>query len=99
MNSLLIRAHAAILAAGPTPTPGTVVPSTFNSDGFRQGILWLAVSACMALGVWVIVKHGRSGDVGQTTNSLLVTGIGGVLIVAPLTILAIGSGATSWLFK
>jgi hypothetical protein len=97
MNSPIL--HAAAVLAAASPAPGDVVPSSFNGDGFRQGLLWFAVAVFMGLGIFILVKHGRSGNVGQATNSLAVSIIGGILIGAPVLILTIASGAANWLIK
>lgn len=75
-------AVAGQLAAPETPQ--------FNSGAFQTGLVYVAASVIGALGVMIMVKYGKRGEVGEATNSMLVIGIGAFLVVGASTMLVFG---------
>lgn len=62
----------------------------FNSGAFQTGLIYVAAAVIGALGVMIMVKYGKRGEVGEATNSLFVIGIGAFLVVGASTMLVFG---------
>ncbi len=62
----------------------------FNSGALQTGIVYVASAVIMALGVLIMVKYGKRGEVGEATNSLFVIVIGSTLVVGATTMLVFG---------
>lgn len=80
------RAAVALLAA---PAPATPTP-TFNAGVVHTALVYIAASVIGALGIYIMVKYSKRGEVGEATNSMLVIGMGAFLVVGAATVLVFG---------
>lgn len=72
---------AALLAPAPESTP------TFNAGFVHTALVYIAGAVIMALGIIIMVKYGKRGEVGQATNSALVIAIGAIFVVGSSMVL------------
>lgn len=63
---------------------------TFNSGALHTALVYIAAAVIGALGVVIMVKYGKRGEVGEATNSLFVIAIGATLVVGATTMLVFG---------
>lgn len=76
----------------PQAVAGLAAPETpaFNAGALHTALVYIAAAVIGALGVVIMVKYGKRGEVGEATNSMLVIGIGSFLVVGATTMLVFG---------
>lgn len=62
----------------------------FNAGALHTALVYVAAAVIGALGVVIMVKYGKRGEVGEATNSLFVIAIGAFLVVGATTMLVFG---------
>jgi hypothetical protein len=63
---------------------------TFNAGAFHTAIVYIAAAVIAAIGIVILAKYAKRGEVGEATNSLFVVLIGSFLVVGASTMLVFG---------
>lgn len=83
----MLRYIPPTVAALFAPAPET---PTFNAGALHTALVYVAAAVIGALGILIMAKYGKRGEVGEATNSMLVIGIGSFLVVGATTMLVFG---------
>jgi hypothetical protein len=101
MNSPILHAAAWLAAATPAPTPtdGTITPSSINFDGLKNVALFGFLPLIGIFIGLVIIMRSRGGDMNRAATTTGISMLGLMFIGASTVLAGVGLGMSGLIFK